>query len=219
MKNKNLIFLILFLSLLAAFLISRAIFLKPQKKLELLTTTPKINQESVSLGQTITFTFNQAVSEKNLIVFAYPHFQYQIEKKEKDIIVKPQEDLSPDTKYNIEIKSQDDSFYFNLIFSTKSKPTILSPIPTININEGKGDPDADKNMAKETLENYPLFDKTPHQDKNWIADYLEPQKLIIVYRKGINLNLIKEEVFNWIRENNVDPKTHIYVWEEREVLP
>jgi len=219
MKNKNLIFLILFLSLLAAFLISRAIFLKPQKELELLTTTPKTNQENVSLDQIITLTFNQAISEKNLIVFTYPNFQYQLEKKEKSLIVKPKGNLAPDTKYNIEIKGQDNSFYFNLIFFTKSKPTILSPTPTANINEGKGDPDADENMAKEILENYPLFDKTPHQDKNWTADYLKPQKLIIVYKKGTNLSLIKEEVFNWIRENDVDPETHIYVWEERETLP
>ena len=74
-------------------------------------------------------------------------------------------------------------------------------------------------MTKELYQNYPLYDYTPYRTPTWVTDYLEPKKLIIIYKKGENLPTIQEEVFAWIRENKVDPKTHLYVWEEREVLP
>ena len=74
-------------------------------------------------------------------------------------------------------------------------------------------------MTKELYQNYPLYDYTPYRTPTWVTDYLEPKKLIIIYKKGESLPSIQEEVFAWIRENKVDPKTHLYVWEERETLP
>ena len=216
MKNKNLIILLLLLSCLAALLIGRSLFFKPQTRLQLLTTIPALNQKNIPLNQVITLNFNQNINQKNLSIVSYPDFKYQLEKKEKNIVIKPEEDLTANTKYSLEIKDQDSSFYFNLIFFTKSEPTITpSPTPT-GTKTGKGDPDAYQNMVKEISQNYPLFNKTPHQTENWLADYLEPKKLIVVYKKGTNLNLIKKEVFDWMKKESVDPATHQFEWQEQE---
>jgi len=213
MKNRNLIILLLLLSCLAALLIGRSLFFKPQAKLQLLTTTPALNQKNVPLNQIITLSFNQNVNQKNFSIVSFPDFKYQLEKKEKNITIKPEENLTADTKYSLEIKDQDSSFYFNLVFLTKDQPTL--PTPT-DIKTGQGDPDAYQNMVQEISQNYPLFNKTPHQAENWLADYLEPKKLIIVYKKGINLNLVKKEVFDWMKKENIDPATHQFEWQEQE---
>jgi len=196
----------LLLSCLVALLVGRSLFFKPQVKLQLLTTTPTPNQKNIPLNQTITLNFNQNINQKNLSIASYPDFKYQLEKKEKNIIIKPKENLAPNTKYNLEIKDQDNSFYFNLIFFTEDKPT--------NIKTGRGDPDVYQNTTKEISQNYPLFNKTPYQAENWIIDYLEPKKLIIIYRKGASLNLVKKEVFDWMEKEGVDPATHQFEWQE-----
>ena len=213
MKNRNLIILLLLLSCLAALLIGRSLFFKPQMKL--LTTTPALNQKNVPLNQIITLNFNQNIDQKNFSIAPYPDFKYQLEKKEKNIIIKPEENLASNTKYSLEIKDQDSSFYFNLVFFTEDE-SIIPPLVPTDIKTGQGDPDAYQNMVQEISQNYPLFNKTPHQTENWIADYLEPKKLIVVYKKGINLNLVKKEVFDWIKKENIDPATHQFEWRESD---
>jgi len=211
MKNKNLIILILLLSCLAALLIGRSLFFKPQTALQLLTTVPIINQKNVPLSQEIILNFNQNVNQKSFSIISCPDFKYQLEKKEKTIIIKPEENLTANTKYSLEIKNQDSSFYFNLVFFTKDQP--IFPTHT-DIKTGKGDSDAYQDTVKEISQNYPLFNKTPYQTENWAIDYLEPKKLIIIYKKGINLDLIKKEVFDWMEKEGVDPATHQFEWQE-----
>lgn len=222
--NRNLIILIVFLAFLATLFLGRQIFFPPQEKLQVVNTTPLPGQNNIPLNQEIVLEFNQAVNPQDLIFSFFPEFLFEIKSENQKIIIKPKESLLPKTQYRLELKNKSDNSLFSLVFETAEEEIVSSPSPSLSPSleataEGKGDPNALKEMTKELYQNYPLYDYTPYRTSTWVTDYLEPKKLIIIYKKGENLPTIQEEVFAWIRENKVDPKTHLYVWEEREVLP
>jgi len=222
--NRNLIILIVFLAFLATLFLGRQIFFPPQEKLQVINTIPLPGQNNIPLNQEIVLEFNQAVNPQDLIFSFFPEFLFEIKSENQKIIIKPKESLLPKTQYRLELKDKSDNSLFSLVFETAGEEIVPSPSPSLSpsleaTTEGKGDPNALKEMTKELYQNYPLYDYTPYRTPTWVTDYLEPKKLIIIYKKGENLPTIQEEVFAWIRENKVDPKTHLYVWEEREALP
>ena len=222
--NRNLVILIVFLAFLATLFLGRQIFFPPGEKLQVVNTTPLSGQNNIPLNQEIVLEFNQAVNPQDITISFLPEFLFEIKSENQKIIIKPKENLLPKTQYRLEFKDKSDHSLFSLVFETAEKEIIPSPSPSFSpsleaTTEGKGDPNALKEMTKELYQNYPLYDYTPYRTPTWVTDYLEPKKLIIIYKKGENLPTIQEEVFAWIRENEVDPKTHLYVWEERETLP
>jgi len=216
MKNKKTILLLIFLSFCAALLVGRHILLKPQEKIQVVSTTPYLGQNNIPLNQTITLKFKQDISEEEFAIFTFPDFRYQLKKEEKSLVIKPQKNLTPNTKYNIEIKNKKNNFYFTFFFFTQTESDSFPSVPTSESGRGKGDPEAEKLMTQEVLENYPLFKETPHREKNWTADYLEPKKLIVTYQKGTDISFIQEEVFSWMEKEGVDPDTHTFIWKEKD---
>ena len=222
--NRNLAILIVFLAFLATLFLGRQIFFPPGEKLQVVNTTPLPGQNNIPLNQEIVLEFNQAVNPQDLVFSFFPEFLFEIKSENQKIIIKPKESLLPKSQYRLELKDKSDHSLFSLVFETTGEEIVPSPSLSLSpsleaTTEGKGDPNALKEMTKELYQNYPLYDYTPYHTPTWVTDYLEPKKLIIIYKKGENLPTIQEEVFAWIRENKVDPKTHLYVWEEREVLP
>ena len=222
--NRNLAILIVFLAFLATLFLGRQIFFPPGEKLQVVNTIPLPGQNNIPLNQEIVLEFNQAVNPQDLVFSFFPEFLFEIKSENQKIVIKPKENLLPKSQYRLELKDKSDHSLFSLVFETAGEEIIPSSSPSLSppleaTTEGKGDPNALKEMTKELYQNYPLYDYTPYHTPTWVTDYLEPKKLIIIYKKGENLPTIQEEVFAWIRENKVDPKTHLYVWEEREVLP
>ena len=224
--NRNLIILIVFLAFLATLFLGRQIFFPPEKKLQVVSTTPLPGQNNIPLNQEIVLEFNQAVNPQDLIFSFFPEFLFEIKSENQKIIIKPKESLLPKTQYHLELKEKNDHSLFSLVFETTGEEIILSPSPSLSLSpspeataEGKGDPNAREEMTKKLYQDYPLYGATPQRTATWFADYAAPKKLLVIYKKGESLPTIQEEVFTWIRENKVDPKTHLYVWEEREILP
>jgi len=220
-KNRNLTFLIIFLTLLATLFLGRQLLFPPQKKLQVVNTVPRFGQIEVSLNQEIIIEFNQIVKSKDFNISLFPDVSFQAKEENQKIIVTPEENLLPNTQYQLELKDKEGNSFFSLIFQTgkdiaQTPPPILSPEATTT---GKGSPDALEKLDEKTYQDYPLYSLTPYRTLSWVTDYAAPKKLLVIYKKGERLSLIQEEVFSWIRENSVDPETHIYVWEEREALP
>ncbi len=221
--NRNLVILIVFLAFLATLFLGRQRFFPLGEKLQVVNTTPLAGQNNISLNQEIVLEFNQAVNPQNLVFSFFPEFLFEIKSENQKIIIKPKENLLPKTQYRLELKDKAESLIFSLVFETTAEeigptPSPLSPSPEATAS-GKGDPNAREEMAKKLYQDYPLYNFVPYRTTTWYTDYAAPKKLLVIYKKGEDLPTIQEEVFAWIRENKVDPKTHLYVWEEREVLP
>lgn len=224
--NRNLAILIVFLAFLATLFLGRQIFFPPQEKLWVVNTTPLPGQNNIPLNQEIVLEFNQAVNPQDLTFSFFPEFLLEIKSENQKIIIKPKESLLPKTQYRLELKDKSGNSLFSLVFETTGEEIVPSPSPSPSLSpspeataEGKGDPNAREEMAKKLYQNYPLYNVTPQRTATWFADYAAPKKLLVIYKKGESLPTVQEEVFTWIKENNVDPKTHLYVWEEREILP
>jgi len=221
-KNRNLTFLIIFLAFLATLFLGRQLLFPPQKKLQVVNTVPRLDQTDVSLNQEIILEFNQTVKSKDLDISLFPNVSFQTKEENQKIIITLEENLLPNTQYQLELKDKEGNSFFSLIFQTgkeiQTPSPVLSPPPEATTT-GKGSPDALEDLDKRTYQDYPLYSLTPHRTLIWVTDYAAPKKLLVIYKKGELLSSIQEEVFSWIRENNVDPETHIYVWEEREILP
>ena len=222
--SRNLIILIIFLAFLAALFLGRQIFFPPQEKLQVLNTTPSFWQTNVPLNQEIVLEFNQVVNPQDFTFSPFPKFSLKTKGENKEIIITPTESLFPNTQYQLEVKNKTGNSFFSLVFQTTKEEVTPTPspdlLPSLEATAGgKGDPNALEEMTKKLYQNYPLYDLTPHRTPIWVADYAAPKKLTVFYKTGKNLPLIQEEVFNWIRENKIDPKTHLYIWEEREILP
>jgi len=224
--NRNLVILIIFLAFLATLFLGRQIFFPPGEKLQVVNTTPLPGQNNIPLNQEIVLEFNQVVNHQDFIFSFFPEFLFEIKSENQKIIIKPKESLLPKTQYRLELKDKSDNSLFFLVFETAEEENISPPSPSPSFSpspeattEGKGDPNAREEMAKKLYQDYPLYNFVPYRTTTWYTDYAAPKKLLVIYKKGESLPTIQEEVFAWIRENKVDPKTHLYVWEERETLP
>ena len=222
--NRNLAILIVFLAFLATLFLGRQIFFPPGEKLQVVNATPLPGQNNIPLNQEIVLEFNQAVNPQDLVFSFFPEFLFEIKSENQKIIIKPKESLLPKTQYRLEFKDKSDHSLFSLVFETTGEEIVPSFSPSLSPSleataEGKGDPNAREEMAKKLYQDYPLYNFVPYRTTTWYTDYAAPKKLLVIYKKGENLPTIQEEVFAWIRENKLDPKTHLYVWEEREVLP
>ncbi len=222
--NRNLVILIIFLAFLATLFLGRQIFFPPGEKLQVVNTTPLPGQNNIPLNQEIVLEFNQVVNHQDFIFSFFPEFIFEIKSENQKIIIRPKENLLPKTQYRLELKDKNGNSLFSLVFETTGEEVVPSPSLSLSPSlettaEGKGDPNAREEMAKKLYQEYPLYESVPYRTTTWYADYAAPKKLLVIYKKGESLPIIQEEVFAWIRENKVDPKTHLYVWEEREALP
>lgn len=207
MKNKKLIFLVALLSLIIAILIGKTIF-SPQT-LKVIQTQPIPNQKNVPLAlKEIVFTFDRDISSYSFTITSKPYLDYKLEKDQKKVLIKLKEKLQPQTNYHF-ILTAKNGFSFSLDFSTQKL------VPTPSIATGRGDPNAYQETVEEITSKYPLFNQTPKKTENWIADYLAPHKLIVLYNPEIDIQTIKNEVFIWMEDQDVDPQTHQIIWQKK----
>jgi len=212
MKNKRVIILIAVLAFLAAILILREVLFRPGEKLILVATEPAIYQSGVDPNlKIITFQFNQSLEKFNFSLTTFPDFTYQTQVENNKFIVSLEKPLASGEKYLIELKEKSSSFYFPLEFTTSYPPNESSYTPE---EEGLGDPEAEKEIAKTVLENYPLFYQTPKETAFWQANYSQKLEITVTYQtSSISLETAQQEVFAWLKSEGVDPQTHSFKWQ------
>ncbi len=206
MKNKRVIILVAVLAFLAAVLVLREILFRPGQKLALVTTEPAIYQTNIDPNlERIIFQFNQNVTDYDFSINVFPDFSYQSEAKNDQLIIVLEEFLTGQTKYLVEIREASTSFYFPLEFVTSLKEET-------NDQAGLGDPEAEEEIAKIILDDYPLFYQTPKKTDSWQADYSQKLEITVSYQASANRETVQQEVFAWMKLEGIDPQSHTLKW-------
>lgn len=60
---------------------------------------------------------------------------------------------------------------------------------------------------------YPLIDLLPYKGAGFVIDRYVLPKVIAIKAKGMDQELVKEEVAKWFRDNNSDPRDIQIKWE------
>lgn len=62
---------------------------------------------------------------------------------------------------------------------------------------------------------YPLWEKLPFKRDDYVVErYTEPNTLLIKLGEEMEKEKIKEEIYNWMRENKVATESHRLIFEE-----
>lgn len=213
MKNKRVIILVAVLAFLATVLVLREIIFRPGQKLALMTTEPAIYQTNIDPNlERIIFQFNQNITNYNFSINVFPDFSYQAKIENDQLIIVLEEFLIGQTKYLVEVRETSTSFYFPLEFVTSSKDENQD-------QAGLGDPEAEEEIAKIIIDDYPLFYQTPKKTDSWQADYSQKLEITISFQASANLETVQQEVFAWMKSEGVDPQSHTLKWLPADNLP
>lgn len=178
---------------------------EPKDKPSLIETSPQDSQESVSPSTKIILIFDKPINKDQLTIGLEPIFEYQLQEQEKELIISPNLPLEPGQTYTLHLQYGKD-WQKTIAFTTAQID------PGLNL-EGIGDPKIADEMDQYKQENYPLFEATPKRTANWTVDYLAPRKLVVNYKKEIDLETIQEEVFSWVEGFGLGKDSHEYIWE------
>lgn len=181
---------------------------QPQPELTLTKTDPAAGQDKVETTNSITLTFNQSIQAKEFTITGSPDFDYQLQKEENRLTVIPKTPLEAGQTYQISLQHKD--WQKSLSFTTKPETLPDKEISPV------GDPEIEEEITDYTSKNYPLFTVTPKKSQLWQADYVAPNKLLVVYDKEADLSAVKEEVFQWVESFQLPRDSHEYQWQEEE---
>lgn len=102
------------------------------------------------------------------------------------------------------------SYKYDPAKDTRIIPTPpLAPTLIPSIVEPEVDPREATEGGQRTYESdYPLWAILPFQGKGFVADrYLAPRKLAVKVR-GLDQNIVREEIEKWLEANEIDPNSH-----------
>ncbi len=196
------------LGIVLLIIILTVIFQPSQPELTLTKTDPAVGQDKVEITGSITLTFNQSVQTKEFTITCSPDFDYQLQKKENRLTITPEKPLQPNQTYQISLQHK--NWQKDLNFTTK--PEVL---PDKEISP-VGDPEIEEEVSDYKSKNYPLFAVTPKKTPLWQADYIAPNKLLVVYDKEAELAAVKKEVFQWVESYQLPRDSHEYQWQEKK---
>ncbi len=109
------------------------------------------------------------------------------------------------------LKYQEDGFEREVI-ETKNLNTEIESEPDLIITPTEAVESEDE--VFELDPDYPLWRSLPYYGKGYIVDrYVESLKLVVKI-KGIDKEIVEEDVYEWIKENGVDPESHTIEWED-----
>ena len=91
-------------------------------------------------------------------------------------------------------------------FPTTDSPAMKETISTPSSTTERGDPSYSQFLKERFLRRYPLYLKTPYEDKNFHIRYTGPLKFEVTIKTSTVS--AQSAALNWIRSNGVDPSTH-----------
>lgn len=63
-------------------------------------------------------------------------------------------------------------------------------------------------------DNYPLWELLPYTGKDFVVDRYADIKTLVIKTNNVKQNLVREEVYKWIKENKVATESHKLVFEK-----
>jgi len=156
----------------------------------------------------IVVTFDQPVENLSgkITLFSTPALGLGQTFADNQLIVNFQKPLSENTKYLFEVR------FNNFPLTSWSYQTSAKPAPA-QVESERGDPKAREEIIKETLDKYPLIAQLPYETEECIINYSAPLTLVVKIKKG-DRSKIKWAIFDWLKENQVDPDSHKIEWLE-----
>lgn len=178
---------------------------------QVVSLKPDPQQSQTKEIKEIQITFNQPT--QNLLSFlrlvTTPKMELDIVPVEEKLIIQPNPPLLPGKRYLFELYYQN-----KFLYSWQYQITPL-PTPTKGIGE-VGNPRIIKNLARETVEDFPLIKFMPYSDEDVVINYLKPRVLGIKIKNQKEKELVKERVFDWLEEKlnevGLDLESHEIVW-------
>lgn len=207
MKNKRfrIIFFLFFLVAITGIL---RILGPKQEALKVTETQPQNLQKQVPINEKIILIFNQTVATDNWEIVFSPKFNFIVQIKDDKMEIIPSEMLTSQTFYSLEIKN---SNYKNFNYRLSFETTHLTTPPPYT---GLGDQNFFNELDKKAAGEYPLLKNVPFRGKNWKIDYFGPLKLEVILKK--DTPQLRQEVWDWISSQKVDPKTHEIIWKVQQ---
>ncbi len=90
--------------------------------------------------------------------------------------------------------------YRNVKWEQKEVLQIISPSPTI---------------SSQISVEYPLWEKLPYKGVGYVVErYTEPNTLLIKKSEKVDEKIIKQEIYNWMRENKIATESQRLIFEE-----
>lgn len=86
----------------------------------------------------------------------------------------------------------------------------ILPTPTLPVKEEIGESPTD--ILESLKERFPLIEFLPYETERFSIDYIAPFHLQVKIKNTEQVEEIKLEVINWIREKGINPKTHQIDW-------
>lgn len=211
MKNKRTIIIIIILGLLAISLLVLKIL--TQNILEVTDSSPKNNEDNITLGSTIKITFNKNIINNWQVSFS-PTTTYQTQVIENILEIIPDQPLEGNTQYKLILFSSNfNNFSYELSFKTINQEAIPQITPSYTYEQSKKYYD---DWNKEIHQNEPLYDFVPYKTGNYIVYYTAPLTLTVITLK--DTPQIRKEIDNWVISKGVDPKTHQIIWKVKNTL-
>lgn len=151
-----------------------------------------LQKNQVDLNQSFGFTFNK--KPKNITITTSPVFEFEQRIDKKKLTIIPKQKLEQETRYIIFIKQRGKEI-FKYSFTTRgSTETEMVELDT-----------------QITLEEYPLAYELPLETEKYSVIYTDPLTLQITIKTGTKTQ-IEKEIIDWVKEKEVDPATHKFVF-------
>lgn len=193
---KKRVFIFIFI-LLFALVLGLFLFFKREEKLEILGVSPSLGEGNVELRPVIKIDFNRKPKSVDYEIEPKAESEKRIDDKRMAVVLK--KPLLWGTVYRVFLKKEGEVF-FSWHFKTRGK--------------------TEEEIVEEELEviekKYPLFNKLPYTAENFRISYKEGFCLEVIY-KG-DLEKVKKEVFEWIKNHGVEPTSHRYEWVKKKAL-
>lgn len=160
--------------------------------LKVVSVSPFEGAENVALDTSLKIQFNR--EPEVLSLMAHPEIDFSLGISHTTATLVLNQPLKPETKYSLAVLYQEKEV-FSWSFTTRE----------LTENESV---EEEVEMSKKS---YPLIDFVPYETENFKISYEAPLFLQIEIKKG-KVDLIKEEVLDWILSKGVNPATHKIEW-------
>lgn len=198
--NKKINILLLVLLVIALILLVTTWFINIKESiLKIVSASPTDQAKNVSVLPKITLEFNRPLKNVNEVTAVFsPQIKFipNLENQQKTLLLIPQEYLTPNTSYTLEIKSTKNEILWHSIFTTEQL---------------QGNPQIPADSEKYTRMYYPLLEFVPYETEGFWVTYSGPLALKVTIKKGSSKTL-EPNVIQWIKNHGVDPSSHQIRW-------
>lgn len=165
---------------------------------QLINSTPTSGVKNFSTIGSLIFKYDRGISLGDFTVTSVPEAIWTVSKpSEKQLLVKPQNQLLRVTSYSLTINWQGEALHTH----------------TLTTEDTQTDYEVIEKVKSEIEKNYPLASKIPYEQPGFKVQYQKELVLeIILKNSNLERDIIINAVRDWVKENGLDPDSHTYTF-------